>query len=257
LRSGGRNELLDTMALVHEVYLKLSRAAGLSLPDRLRFLVYASRFMRSIIVDLVRQKQSQRHGGEYRRLTLTGDLIDEAGLPAQEDYILRVHEALDEMAKVDERMARVVEMRHFTGMTDLEISAAPGCAAGPCRTAHAVLNTLPKVETAQFAPQPAEPVVDETRPIGPYRLLRELGSGGMATVWRSWPRWNTPTSPGCLTRARRATASLTWRWNTCRMSRSTTTAVACNWACRSGCRSSCRWSWRWPKRMHGWWCTAT
>lgn len=68
----------------------------------------------------------QRHGGEYKRLTLTGDLIDEAGLPAQEDYILRAHETLDEMAKVDERMARVVEMRYFVGMPDVEIGAALG-----------------------------------------------------------------------------------------------------------------------------------
>lgn len=126
LRSGGRDEMLDTTALVHEVYLKLSRASGLSFPDRPRFLVYAGRVMRSIIVDMVRQRQSQRHGGEYRRLTLTGDLIDEAGLPAQEDYILRVHEALDDMAQVDERMARVVEMRYFAGMTDVEIAAALG-----------------------------------------------------------------------------------------------------------------------------------
>ena len=50
-------------------------------------------------------------------------------------------------------------------------------------TAHAVLNTLPKVETAQFAPRPGEPAADITHPVGPYRLLRELGSGGMASVW--------------------------------------------------------------------------
>jgi hypothetical protein len=61
LRSGGRDEVLDTTALVHEVYLELSRSSGLSFPDRPRFLVCAGRVMRSIIVGMVRHKQSQCH----------------------------------------------------------------------------------------------------------------------------------------------------------------------------------------------------
>ena len=124
LRGGGRNTVLDTTALVHETYLKLSRNAGISFPDRPRFLVYAGRAMRSIIVDMVRQRRSERAGGNVALLTLTGDLVD--ALPAEEAHILRVHEALQEMAQVDERMARVVEMRYFGGMTDLEIGEALG-----------------------------------------------------------------------------------------------------------------------------------
>jgi RNA polymerase sigma factor (TIGR02999 family) len=124
LRSGGRNTVLDTTALVHETYLKLSRNADISFPDRPRFLVYAGRAMRSIIVDMVRQRQSERAGGGMAMLTLTGDIAD--AVPAEEQHILRVHEALDEMAQVDERMARVVEMRYFGGMTDVEIAAALG-----------------------------------------------------------------------------------------------------------------------------------
>jgi RNA polymerase sigma factor (TIGR02999 family) len=124
LRGGGRNTVLDTTALVHETFLKLSRNAGVSFPDRPRFLVYAGRAMRSIIVDMVRQRQTERAGGEYAMLTLTGDLVD--ALPAEEAHILRVHEALQAMAQVDERMARVVEMRYFGGLTDLEIGEALG-----------------------------------------------------------------------------------------------------------------------------------
>ena len=126
LRGGGRDAMLDTTALVHESYLKLSRAERLRFPDRPRFLVYASRVMRSIIIDMVRQRQTQRQGGDAQHLALTGDVIDEAGLPAQEEHILRVHEALGELVKVDERMTRVVEMRYFAGMTDIEIAAALG-----------------------------------------------------------------------------------------------------------------------------------
>ena len=124
LRGGGRNTVLDTTALVHETYLKLSRMAGISFPDRPRFLVYAGRAMRSIIVDLVRQRQTERAGGDVAMLTLTGDLVD--AVPAQEEHILRVHEALQEMAQLDQRMARVVEMRYFGGMSDLEIGEALG-----------------------------------------------------------------------------------------------------------------------------------
>jgi RNA polymerase sigma factor (TIGR02999 family) len=97
-----------------------------SFPDRARFLVYAGKAMRSIIVDMVRQHRSERHGGDAAHLTLTGDVADQAGLPAHEDHILRVHETLDEMAKVDPRMAQVVEMRYFGGLTDLEIAQALG-----------------------------------------------------------------------------------------------------------------------------------
>ena len=127
LRSGGRDVMLDTTALVHESYLKLSRSqAAARFPDRARFLVYAGKVMRSVIVDLVRQRQTERHGGDLAMLTLTGDVMDQAGLPAQEEHILRVHEALQEMAKVDERMTRVVEMRYFAGLSDAEIGTALG-----------------------------------------------------------------------------------------------------------------------------------
>jgi RNA polymerase sigma factor (TIGR02999 family) len=124
LRGGGRNTVLDTTALVHETYLKLSRNVAASFPDRARFLVYAGKAMRSIIVDMVRQRQTERRGGEVAHLTLTGDLID--ALPAEEAHILRVHEALQEMALVDARMAQVVELRYFGGLTDVEIAAALG-----------------------------------------------------------------------------------------------------------------------------------
>lgn len=122
--SGGRHTVLETTALVHETYLKLSRQAGPSFPDRARFLGYAGKAMRSIIVDMVRQRQTARAGGDVAILTLTGTMAD--ALPAQETHILRVHEALAAMAEVDPRMAQVVEMRYFAGMTDAEIGIALG-----------------------------------------------------------------------------------------------------------------------------------
>ncbi len=124
LRSGGRNTLLDTTALVHESYLRLSRAGDVEFPDRPRFLVYAGRVMRSVIVDFARQRVAERRGGEAAHVTFTVQLAD--GGAAGEAEILRVHEALDELAKVDERMAKVVEMRYFGGLTEVEIAEALG-----------------------------------------------------------------------------------------------------------------------------------
>ncbi|WP_127998748.1 ECF-type sigma factor [Piscinibacter defluvii] len=126
LRGGGRDVMLDTTALVHESYLKLSRTPPPDFPDRPRFLAYAGRVMRSIIVDLVRQRQAERHGGDVQLLTLTGDVADQAGLPSAEEHILRVHEALQEMERVDPRMTKVVELRYFGGLNDLEIAQALG-----------------------------------------------------------------------------------------------------------------------------------
>ena len=119
-----RNTLLDTTALVHETYLRLAEANELQFPDRPRFLVYAGKVMRSIIIDFVRQRQADRRGGDATHVTFTTQLA--GGIATSEDEILRVHEALLELEKVDERMARVVEMRYFGGLTEIEIAQALG-----------------------------------------------------------------------------------------------------------------------------------
>ncbi|MFO1330298.1 MAG: ECF-type sigma factor [Rubrivivax sp.] len=126
LRGSGPDLQLDTTTLVHESFLKLCRAERLSFDDRTRFLVYASRVMRSIVIDLVRHRQTERAGGDARHLALTGEVLESAGLNGDEETILRVHEALLQLEQVDERMARVVEMRYFGGLSDLEIAQALG-----------------------------------------------------------------------------------------------------------------------------------
>ncbi len=123
LRSGGRNTVLDTTALVHETFLKLSANAAVKFPDRPRFLVYASRVMRSVIVDLARQRATDRRGGDAVHLTFTTQADKRA---ADADEIVRVHEALAALEKVDPRMAQVVELRYFGGLTDVEIATALG-----------------------------------------------------------------------------------------------------------------------------------
>ena len=122
LRGGGRNAVLDTTSLVHESYLRLAKAGRLALEDRAHFLRYASYAMRSVIVDLVRQRQSSRRGGAADHITLTTRAG--AGAKAGERQILRVHDAIGALAHHDARMAQVVEMRYFGGLTEQEIADA-------------------------------------------------------------------------------------------------------------------------------------
>ena len=124
LRRGGRQMTLDTTGLVHESYERMVKAGDVRFPDRARFLGYAGQVMRSIIVDFARQRQTERRGGRAAQVTFTMQLAD--GAIAAEDEIVRVHDALEMLERVDPRMAKVVEMRYFGGFTDLEIAEALG-----------------------------------------------------------------------------------------------------------------------------------
>jgi RNA polymerase sigma factor (TIGR02999 family) len=124
LRHGGRNTVLDTTALVHESYLRFIKGGHLRSEDRRAFFAYMSRVMRTVIVDAVRERKAERRGGDLQRMTLNTEIID--GMPSAEDQILDIDAALDVLAKADERLARVVEMRYFAGCTEVEIAEALG-----------------------------------------------------------------------------------------------------------------------------------
>ena len=123
LRSGGREALLDTTALVHEAYLRLA-GVELGSAEQRSFFAYASRAMRSVIVDFARRRQSERHGGDALIVTLTGTLGERQ--PAAADDIVRVHEALEDLERIDVRLAQVVEMRYFAGLAEPQIAQALG-----------------------------------------------------------------------------------------------------------------------------------
>ena len=125
LRRSARSTLLDTTSLVHEAYLRFADSGRLNIGDRAHFLRYASHVMRSVIVDFVRERRAERRGGDAPHITLNSELRDGASA-ADEDEILGVHEALEELARVDARLVQVVEMRYFAGMTEAEIGTALG-----------------------------------------------------------------------------------------------------------------------------------
>jgi RNA polymerase sigma factor (TIGR02999 family) len=120
-RNGGQ---LDTSALVHETFLRFANGGGLRMEHRPHFFRYASRVMRSVIIDTLREQGAQRRGG---------DVVHEAlptQLPALQDgseqEALRVHEALDGLVQYDPRLVDVVQMRYFAGLTETEIALALG-----------------------------------------------------------------------------------------------------------------------------------
>lgn len=116
--------LLDTTALVHESFLRLANAGQVAMADRNHFLAYAARVMRSVIIDIIRRKHTERRGGELDHVPLDTEIAD--SVSACEDDVIRISEALEDLSKADPRAAQVVEMRYFGGMADNEIAAALG-----------------------------------------------------------------------------------------------------------------------------------
>ncbi len=124
LKRNGAVTLLDTTALVHESWLRLFQAGSIEAADRNHFMGYAAQVMRSIVVDFVRRRSADRRGGGAPHVEL-----DEQAMQVtdpREREVLQVHEALEELAQIDEKLVRVVEMRYFAGLTEAEVAEALG-----------------------------------------------------------------------------------------------------------------------------------
>ena len=121
--AGQHGHTLDATALVHEAYLKLAgRGNGAAqFDDRAHFFAYAASAMRSVVVDYARQRLAQKRGGDLHRVT---DLPEEleGGLRLDEE-MLGLDIALGRLAEVDPRLAQVVELRYFAGLSEVEIAA--------------------------------------------------------------------------------------------------------------------------------------
>lgn len=118
--------LLDTGVLINEAYLRLLNIQSVKAADRGHFLAYAAQVMRSVVVDVVRESQADRRGGGPQAfVTLDTQALGDAAQQG-EDEILRVHAALQDLAAIDERLVRVVEMRYFAGLTNQEIADSLG-----------------------------------------------------------------------------------------------------------------------------------
>ena len=123
--------VLDTTSLVHESYLRLVKTGKIAVENRKHFLGYAARVMRSVVVDFVRQASAQRRGGDELHVTLNSNVVDSVESPA--DEIIRLHEFLNELAIVDQRLVSVVEMRYFAALENDEIAECLGVTARTVR----------------------------------------------------------------------------------------------------------------------------
>ena len=111
--------MLDASGLVHEVYLRMAQQEQLPGSDRRAFMAYASRVMRSVIIDYVRAREAERRGGGLKMLTLNTGIEARA---LTEPDLLSLGDALDSLQRIDDRAHWVVEMRYFGGMEIEEIA---------------------------------------------------------------------------------------------------------------------------------------
>lgn len=121
-RGGGVT--LGATTLLHEAYLDISVREGAAFPDRNRFMGYASRVMRGVIIDYARRRQAQKRGGQFEITAIATDVPDAVASDAEQ--LTRLSDALDELEAMDARLARTVDLKFFCGFSFAEIAATMG-----------------------------------------------------------------------------------------------------------------------------------
>jgi RNA polymerase sigma factor (TIGR02999 family) len=114
---------LSPTTLLHETYLDMSSRGSAAFPDRARFLAYASRAMRGLIIDYFRSRSAQKRGGEFQITVLPTEMPQGVESDAE---LQRLGEAVDALANIEPRLAQVVDLKFFCGLTFEEIGAALG-----------------------------------------------------------------------------------------------------------------------------------
>ena len=121
MRKERAGQTLQTTALIHEAYLRLIEANRVQWRNRAHFYGIAAHLMRQILVARARERGCQKRGGGAERVSLDEAMVIDERL---DEDLVALDEALGELSKFDARMAQVVEMRFFGGLTEEEIAAA-------------------------------------------------------------------------------------------------------------------------------------
>jgi RNA polymerase sigma factor (TIGR02999 family) len=114
---------LGVTSLLHEAYLDLSKHDGSRFPDEQRFMGYAARVMRGLVIDYARSRQAQKRGGKFELTTINTDIAESL---ADGVELGALSEALDELATVSPLLADIVDLKFFCGFSVPEIAAMKG-----------------------------------------------------------------------------------------------------------------------------------
>ncbi len=119
----GAGVTLGATTLLHEAYLDISDRERAAFPDRNRFMGYASRVMRGLIIDYARRRQAQKRGGQFEITSIATEVAESVPDAA---HLSRLSDALDELEAADARLARVVDFKFFCGFSFQEIAVMVG-----------------------------------------------------------------------------------------------------------------------------------
>jgi RNA polymerase sigma factor (TIGR02999 family) len=124
-RQGAQSPVSAT-TLLHEAYLQMARREPLAFPDAPRFLAYAARVMRGLVIDRVRERDAAKRGGGLHITSLDtqhGDVAAASADGASADDLQALAVALDELARLEPELATVVELKYFCGFDLGEVAA--------------------------------------------------------------------------------------------------------------------------------------
>ena len=113
---------LSATTLLHKAYREIVGQDGASFADSIRFMGYAARVMRGLIIDHARYRQAQKRGGQFE-ITSLGSEIEDAANPRE---LIQISEALDELSKAEPLLSEIVDLKFFCGFTFAEIGAMKG-----------------------------------------------------------------------------------------------------------------------------------
>jgi RNA polymerase sigma factor (TIGR02999 family) len=130
LRRSGQALALSPTTLLHEAYLSLAAQHGAVFPDRARFMAYASRAMRGLIIDFARSRQAAKRGGGFEITALPTETPERN---TDDRELSAISAALDDLAAVDADLAQLVDLKFFCGFSAAEIAALRGTSE---RTVH-------------------------------------------------------------------------------------------------------------------------